>query len=307
MAENLVNLAVQAAGDYVAWVDINLIITPDYLPLLFQALTCSSLTIRITAVDAFIEVAGKGMPAAEKMSLYSVLTLKDMISQLLDMSDNIRSQAGGFDSNEEREEHFREKLAKLLAVALSELTKICDDSSASDSDKAQARESAFALGSLVLRFLGDPVDDITLVIIPSASTLLSVFKKEKKRNADGHLTVEKRQFLSELLQVTIRKMQYGPDADWVGAEDDPDIDEDEFKRFENLRRQLKILFDAVAWISDSLFHEICLALLASVVDTIDASGPEASGLSWQQVELATWVLYCIGDAAKGTSMHAFCL
>lgn len=301
VAENLVDLAVQAAGDFVAWIDIGLIITPQSLPLLFQALTSPSVRVRISAADAFIEIVSKGMPSSEKLQLFGVLSLQSVIVQLLDLSDSTRAQAGGAEMNDEREEHFREKLAKLLAAILPELTKICDDSEASDADKASARAAAFEAGALVLRFIGDPVDDISLTVIPPTSSLMTIFKKEKKRERVEHMTPEKQKFLSDLLQTVIQKMQYGPDADWVGAEDDPDIDEDEFKRFDNLRRQLKIIFDAVGWIAEDIFVETCQALLATVLDPIDAAAPGTPVMSWQQVELATYVIYCFGEAAKGTT------
>lgn len=307
-AESIVALAVGSVGDYVAWIDINLVITPQSLPLLFMALSSPSLQLRQSSVEAFIEIVGKGMPSADKLQLLGVLNLKEIVSGLLDMSDTTRAQAGGADSNDEDEENFREKLAKLLAVALTELVKICDDSEASEPDRQSARESAFQFTPLVLRLLGDPVDEVALTLVPPTSSLLGQFKKEKKKDSVGHLTPEKRAFLAQLLQVVIHRMQYDADATWF-AEDDPEVDLDEFQRFELRRRNLKILFDAVAWIADDVFTETCQSLLAAVLDSLDANGPSNSGLTWQQVELAPHILFCFGEAAKGLDLRhrSYCI
>lgn len=297
-AESLVALAVKAVGDYVAWIDINLILTPQSLPLLFTALSSPSLTIRATSVEAFIDIVSKGMPSADKLQMFNVLDLPAVVTRLLDLSDHTRSQAGGPEGNDEDEEVYREKLAKLFAVGLGEFVKISDDSDIAEADRQTARASSFQLTPLVLRFLADPVDDVALNVVQPTSALLSVLKKDKKKDGAHHLTPEKRTFLAQLLQVVIQRMQYNADADWF-AEDDPNVDPDELQSFDNRRKNLKILFDAVAFIADDVFTDTCQGLLAAVLDAIDANGPTSSGLTWQQVELAPHILYRFGEAAKG--------
>lgn len=63
-------------------------------------------------------------------------------------------------------------------------------------------------------------------------------------------------------------------------------------------KQLKTVFDAVAWIDFDLFSSACRNLIFTMLDAVDAGG---QGQTWSDVEVTLYVLYIYGEpAAKET-------
>lgn len=288
----ITELAMRVVGDYVGWIDINLIVTPQTLPMLFQSFALPQLNIRMASADAFIEMMAKGMPPSDKLQLATALDLEAVVVRLLEGCDAARAA----NQDDEDEEHFREKLAKLTNTACSEVCKVCDESSATDSDKMQARGLAFELGKLALRFLADEYDDTAIAVVPCLSSLLGIFKREKKQSQHGHMTSEKQSFLSELLRIVLEKMRYSTDAEWAGGDEE---DEEAANNFAEVRKNLKILSDAVAWIASDIYISVTTNLLTSVLDAVDAR--DMASVQWQQAELAMHVLYNFGEALRSAS------
>lgn len=56
---------------------------------------------------------------------------------------------------------------------------------------------------------------------------MAIYKKEKKRAAQTHLTQEKAEFLVKLMETTFSKLRYFSDEEWGGDDDDDDDGEDE--------------------------------------------------------------------------------
>ena len=62
---------------------------------------------------------------------------------------------------------------------------------------------------------------------------------------------------------------------------------------------MKTVYDAVAWIDFDLLSEGCKNFVFSTLDAVDAGG---AGQSWEDVELALYILYLYGEpAAKATA------
>ena len=62
-------------------------------------------------------------------------------------------------------------------------------------------------------------------------------------------------------------------------------------------QNLKTLFDAVAWIDFDIFTSSVKALVVQTIDSVDSG---AQSLSWNDVEVALYVLYILGEpATKG--------
>ena len=109
---------------FLAWIDINLMVTPVTIPLLLRGLHLASPTytaIRIATADALIDTVTKGMPSNDKLALLSVLDLATVLHQLV----NVGRTSPGLADNET--EMFREKLAKVLNGMGTELCKIIED------------------------------------------------------------------------------------------------------------------------------------------------------------------------------------
>lgn len=170
-----------------------------------------------------------------------------------------------------------------------------------------------SLRPLALRFLSDEYDDTALSIIPFLQSLLSLYKKEKKRNASSHLSEEKTSFLCALLQSTIQKMRFSSEEEWGGDSLDNSMnnnnntngiqegssDDEEFLHFLEVRKNLRTLFDAIAWIDWNIFTETVKGL---IMMTLQSGNENLQNLQWMDAEVALYVLYILGEAAaKGTS------
>lgn len=66
--------------------------------------------------------------------------------------------------------------------------------------------------------------------------MLAIYKKEKKRTPQNHLTQEKAEFLVKLLETTFAKLRYFTDEEWGGDEDDEDGDDEVVTAFLDMRR-----------------------------------------------------------------------
>lgn len=68
------------------------------------------------------------MPPADKLELLRVLNVAEIIRQLLEAEDNLsKAQGNGHGIDDEQEELFKEKLARVLNILGMELTKIVDE------------------------------------------------------------------------------------------------------------------------------------------------------------------------------------
>ena len=159
---------------------------------------------------------------------------------------------------------------------------------------------------MLLRFLADAHDDTASSVFPFANAMLSYYKKEKKRAAPTQvsvMTAEKQAFLTELLKVTLTKMQYKAEAEWempVEGEEDEDV-----LLFAELRKILRVIGDAIAWIDPDLYSAGVRSIIVPTFDGFEAGGPGAASLSWQQLELSLNLVYNYGQALSLTGPGAF--
>ncbi|KAK4048624.1 pre-tRNA nuclear export protein [Microbotryomycetes sp. JL201] len=300
-AREICEMAVRVAGDYVSWIDINLMVTPTSIPILLRALHLSSpadIGVRTASVDTLLETLSKGMPAPDKLSLLSVLDVATVLTQLSSVGRENGAASGSGDV-----EAFREKLGKLLNGAGLELCRIAEDTASPPECKTTASSMITALLPLLLQFVSDGHDATALAVFPFTTQVLTIYKKEKKRagpNAAATMTPEKRTFLTELLKATVEKMSYKDDDEWtLSVEGDEDEEE---AQFAELRKNLRMVGDAIASIDPELYSE---ALRSIIVPTLEAYEAGASELPWQKVELALALLYGYGQAISVHGPGAF--
>ena len=150
---------------------------------------------------------------------------------------------------------------------------------------------ANSLLPLLLQFLSDSHDLLhTMAISPFATAILGLYKKEKKRAVP--VTAEKKEFLTRLLDIVVAKMEYAQDVDWsLGIEGEEDDDE---LTFAEMRKNFCVVADAIAWIDPELYTTVSRQIVINTIDAYEAGGAAAQGLTWQRVELATYLLYSFG-------------
>ncbi|KAG0654816.1 pre-tRNA nuclear export protein [Rhodotorula mucilaginosa] len=307
-AREVAEMAVRVAGDYVSWIDINLMVTPATIGLLLQCINLPSpltITIRSATADTLIETVGKGMPASDKLKLFEVLDVGTLLAAL----QEVGREGGKREAESEDVELLRTKLARLLNGVGTELCKIIDDSASPADAKMTASNMATSLLPLLLRFLVDPRDETSISVHPFATSILSVYKKEKKRAGAGNnmpdptMTDSKRAFLSELLKGTVSKMAYADEAEWdLALEGEEDEDQ---RAFDEMRKNLRVIGDAVAWIDPELYAEGVRGIILETIDLYEAGGAKDGRLSWQRIELALAMLYGFGQAISSQGPGAF--
>lgn len=276
-----------------AWIDINLVITPHTIPLLFQCLQAPQLNICTAAVEACHETVAKGMPSADKLELIKVLNIKEVCRSLLDA-------AVTRDLEDPDEIAFRLRLGRLLNTTGMELSKAAADAALDQQRKRGAYAGATELLALALRFLQDADLGICAAVHPFITANLQDFKKQKKISrmpfADDQVA-----FLGQLLDIVVARMEFPSDADWNGVVDEGGSDDN--APFLELRQSLRILFDAVAFIDDQLFTEKVRPVVTGVLDAVTAGG--GAQLTWQRVELVLQILWLWGEADKGALLFLF--
>ncbi len=109
------------------------------------------------------------------------------------------------------------------------------------------------------------------------------------------LPSEKRLFLSSLLEIIVRRMEWGDDLDWEISGDAGDS-EDEVNIFLLLRTNLRGFIDQIAQIDKELYVEVIAAIVLSTLETLGSRGPGA--VSWQQAELAVHLVYIFGEILR---------
>ncbi|SGY86016.1 BQ5605_C009g05795 [Microbotryum silenes-dioicae] len=307
-ARDILEMAMRVVGDYVSWIDINLMVTPSTIALLLRALnlpsTSEALSIRTAAADALLETISKGMPPGDKLALLSVLDIASVLGRLVEERDASMLQlangkaAAGAPSDDEMDA-FAEKFAKLLNGVGCELCKICEDNNASNEAKSAASVSTSSIFPLLLRLLTDQNDQVAMAIMPFTHTLLSRYKKDKKRSQNVPLDAERSAFLTALLKAAIVKMQYKPDDEWMLSKDGEEDDEE--LAFLDLRKNLRQIGDAIAILDPQLYSEV---IQSTIVPTIEAFEQGAT-LPWQRLELSLYLLYGFGQAILVTGPLAF--
>ncbi|KAH9817708.1 armadillo-type protein [Melampsora americana] len=298
MAVDCLEMGIRVVEDYVSWIDISLIVTPTWIPFLYQSLRLPQINIRLAAGDALICTVTKGMPAVNRLQLFDWLGLTDVLVGLQTERQQKHTQETDYD---EEEEQFGTKLAKILNGMGVELCKVCDDNSNALEVRSAALQMASSLFPLLWMFFEEKAPGIRLAVIPFASSLLNRYKKDKKTAPDSHMSPEKRSFLSQLLRLVILTMQYPPDDDleWHAPVPAGETEDEDTAVFLDRRKQMKVLADSIASVDESTFQEITQALIVNVLEKVSGEGSQGQAPSWQEAELCLYMLYNYGEALKG--------
>lgn len=315
----VVEMATSVVGDYVSWIDISLVVTPETLPIFFALLQHSSLSLRKVAADALFEVISKGMKPPGKLELLRVLDLTNVVGSL---------EAQTRTSGSEGQDHLvelREKLAKLANGVTLEIVKVLEDSSIDQDTRSAADEMLLAHLPLVLAFLADEYDEPTECVLSGINATLSQYKRVKKRLPIGHsLPQPQVQALTQLVDVALGKMKYDDEAEWTGAgtradasgngDDNGAASDEEEANFVELRKHLQQILASVASIEEIIF---AVRVQSLIIDTLRAVEEGLNGrgaqVTWQQAEVAVFAAYfyvevlinASGQTKQGVNANVF--
>ncbi|KAJ1020096.1 hypothetical protein NDA16_004376 [Ustilago loliicola] len=290
-AVDLTAAATKIIEDYVSWIDITLVVTNETVSLLFNVLHHPIPKLRTAAADALHGIITKGMKPADKLSLAQALNLPEVITPLESRTRTGHAAENGQSDRSDSNIEFREHLAHLTNGLVLEMCKILEESAAEESTKVAAEALLNSVLPLVLAFLSDEYDDASEQMFSGVNMILGIYKKARRRGAE--LTGARADFLSNLIGVALQKMKFDDESEWpaisFGAADD---DDDDDAKFLEMRKNLQTIVGAIAAIDDKLFSNSVAQLVLSTFASFESN---PTGLSWQQIELALYVIHFYGD------------
>ncbi|KAL2916594.1 pre-tRNA nuclear export protein [Polyrhizophydium stewartii] len=270
---DVATLCLKLFGAYVSWVDINLIIQPDFVEPLLGFLAVDQL--QIAACECLAEIVGKGMKVGDKLQLLRLLQLPHIITTL-----------------DDSDEDFEEPVAKLINIIGLELCSCWQDAT-SAYEREQALAGLAALFPMMLKYLVKECDDTVSALLPSIHAHLQIMRR-LKQTAESQLQL--RENLAQLLQALIQKMKYLDGHSFkLGAEAG-----EEEALFAELRKSLKSLMESIASIDAELFvsciSSTVLANLDLLIQGAAAGKPLQSVLKWPDVEVTLFMLHIFIEA-----------
>ena len=281
----VVEQCLSAIGRWATWIDLSLIINDAFLNLLF-GLVSDGLSggdqakskLRDEALGTIMEILGKKMKASDKLDLIEVLKVDEMISRLAASSS---LQEKRFSS--EYDTDFAEVVARLVNLTMLDVVNILDRAPEADPIKQRANGHLKILSPYMLRFFSDEYDEICSSIIPCLTDLLTFFRKKGKSHPD-YLSM-----LPSILEAIVAKMKYDETSEWGSEQDQTDEAE-----FQDLRKRLQVLQQAVAAVDETLFTNTMSALVVQCFDTFQRAG---SQMNWRDIDLALHEMFLFGQLA----------
>jgi len=293
-------MALVLVGDYVTWIDINLMVQPHTIALLYRLLGHNVSSIRIRAADALTEIISKGTKPVDKLQLLASLDPLELLTDYEAKTNSVSPDSEEYEAVEE----FRDRLARLTGSVTLEYARVAGASDADDATKQEAEQHFLRYARLLLAFLTDRSDQVTDQVIPAIKYMLDLYKKQAKQAAAGtYPPQDKIGFVQTLMVAILTKSQYRENMEWSGlgmmtqTSDDGSVDEEE-SRFEDTRRNLQTLMRAIAAIDDSLFATPVIQFITSTFQTYAsaaASVDASKAIAWQPIELALSLLFLFGE------------
>ena len=289
--EKITELCFKAVSKYVSWIDTSLVVNPTMLDLLFQQLDRAQ-TIRFgddeeqardAAVDVLIEIVSKKMAPNDKVEIFRVLKLPELITQISSFPPLQDPKSSQYDTD------FAERVARLMSSAVADTVRILN-SQPESSDVWQRSENVMqALIPHMLRFFSDEYDEVCSTAISAVTEVLGYLGKATKRSgASPQHTVT----LLQILKAIFAKLRYDETASW--GEEDDETDEAEFQE---LRRRLGVLQQTVAQADERLFADAVIGLVVDIFTKVQNSSAE---VDWRDVELAMYQIFSFGELAVKT-------
>ncbi|KAK9320992.1 armadillo-type protein [Lipomyces orientalis] len=263
----IVENCLRVIGSWVSWIDISLIVTPQYMSIIFGILGNEAL--RGAACDTLSEIISKKMKSSDKFELVSLLNLPQTIGQLRLGSDV----------------EFTEKVARLVNVVCLDLVRILDEDQFASRLKENTENLLQQLFPFAIGFLANEYDDTSSEVFPATSEYLSFLRKEKKRNKP--LNPARHSTLTSILNTVILKIRYDESMDWSNGTEDSE------NEFLEVRGRLRLFQDAVAAIDENLFMD---TISSVVINSLNGEKRD-----WRDVELGLFELGAYGDGLRNAA------
>lgn len=286
---SIVELCLRCAGRWVSWIDISLVVNDNMLAYLLELAGQTGITsseskegkVRDAAIDTFTEIVGKKMPPSDKINLISFLNLANVVGQLVaSPALNDYRTTSNYDND------LGETVAKLVNNVVFDVVKVLDTQGVDDQTRSRADDLLRLFVPFLLRFFSDEYDEVCSAVIPCLTDLITMFRQCVKSR--GGLPAHYAAMLQPILDNIILKMKYDETAEW--GDEDEQTDEAEFQE---LRRRLHVLQQAVAAVDENLYMDTLSRVVANTFNRIQTNDRP----NWRDLDLALHEMYLFGELA----------
>lgn len=289
--------------------DISVSLTPDTLQFYSSLIQAGPTSLRTGAAAIVRALVAKGIrDPAEKLQMLKVFDLVNFLTPV-----EAATRVAKEDSDMV---NFRATLAGIVQTYGTELIKIAEMPEAPEAVREEADNQLNNSIQLVLCFLSDRNPEVPTAISAFVSDLLRTYKRYIKpaqpaqTNGKAQQPVPspvplppgKRQFLLSVLEVVVKQLEWPEDVDWEIVQDEQDAD-DAVLAFYAMRQSFRSVVDNIAAIDKTLHTEVVASVVVNTLERLRSQGPSA--VSWQQVELAAYLVFTFGEISKSNSRAAF--
>ncbi|RKO91340.1 armadillo-type protein [Blyttiomyces helicus] len=260
---------------YVSWIDINLVVTREFMAGLYEFLTRSAL--RSAACECLLEIVSKGMKPADKLALLQSMDLAAILSRT-------------WSDEDDEDIVFAEQVAKLVNAIGIELCRCWKEFDAADAGRPVALSLIAAVFPYLIAFLKHEYDDVSSELFPFVASYTMLLKTQKKLVGPAGVLSFLETYqpnLVALLNVIIHKMKYDEEEVYDFGENAGESE----ALFVEMRKNLKVHFDAVGAIDQDLFIKFVSETVCGVFDRLIAPQQGAPPVSWSEVERALHLLF----------------
>ncbi|KAL8842655.1 MAG: hypothetical protein Q9170_000430 [Blastenia crenularia] len=281
----VVDMCLATVGRWVSWTEISLIITGTLRDQLLELVTSSMpqnepVPLRETALITFKEILHKKMGSDYKLELLNFLKIREVVAHL------VASPAlADLRATSQYDTDLAESVAQLANHSVSDIVRALETAQDQSAVMMQAVTQLKDFLPLVLRFFSDEYDEICSTVIPCLSDLLTLFRKKDKLNV--MIREQSAAMLPPVLDAVVRKMRYDETSSW--GNEDAQTDEAEFQ---DLRRRLHVLQQAVAAVDDYLYQEKISSVVVTTFDNFQRNG---SQVDWRDLDLALHEMFLFGE------------
>ncbi|KAL9031146.1 MAG: hypothetical protein Q9196_000784 [Gyalolechia fulgens] len=291
----VIDLCLATIGRWVSWTEISLIITDTLRDQLLELVTSpmpqdGSVPLRETALTTLKEILHKKMGSDYKLELINFLKIREVVGHI------VASPAlADLRATSQYDTDLAESVAQLVNHSVSDIARALEIAQDQSTVMIQGVSQLKEFLPLVLRFFSDEYDEICSTVIPCLSDLLTLFRKKEKLS----MTIREQcsAMLSPLLDAVVMKMRYDETSSW--GNEDAQTDEAEFQE---LRKRLHVLQQAVAAVDDHLYQEKISTVVVSTFENFKRSG---SQIDWRDLDLALHEMYLFGEyALRGGGLYS---
>eukprot|EP01133_Synstelium_polycarpum_P014604 gene14604-17268_t len=259
----LANMALKNIKYYVGWIDINLIVNDQFIPLFCKLL--NSKPLREEVCDCFKEIINKGMDFRAKLSLIQQLQINDIVNFVV--LDDLE---------------FVVKIGSLINLTGMEVLRGLESSGSQQDKKFEGGEILLEqMLELLLKFLNNEFNEVSMTVMSFSALYITKLKNTKPLNEKQlkHITL--------LVQIVRNKMKYSKNFDFKHPDGEEELQFLEFRK--DLSNQFRNIFRICPEMVGSFVHN----LVTNIVQ-------EPTAVDFTDLEVAIYLLFQMGEGLSAT-------